>query len=83
MADVIRTAQYFKVNIADKSGTLGHMRAPLREAGVNLLSVHAFSPKSPDASRRRSGRSRRLQGHRKIAQVESGGAESLLLGGWR
>jgi hypothetical protein len=42
MADLIRTAQYFKVNIADKSGTLGHMLAPLREAGVNLLSVHAF-----------------------------------------
>ena len=42
MADVIRTAQYFKVNIADKSGTLGHMLVPLREAGVNLLSVHAF-----------------------------------------
>jgi hypothetical protein len=42
MADLIRTAQYFKVTIADTSGTLGHMLAPLHEAGVNLLAVHAF-----------------------------------------
>jgi hypothetical protein len=42
MADLIRTAQYFKVTIADKSGTLAHMLAPLDEAGVNLLAVHAF-----------------------------------------
>ena len=42
MADLIRAVQYFKVNIADKSGTLGHMLVPLRGAGVNLLSVHAF-----------------------------------------
>ena len=42
MADLIRAAQYFKVTIADKSGTLGHMLAPLHDAGVNLLAVHAF-----------------------------------------
>lgn len=42
MADLIRTAQYFKVQIADKPGTLGCMLAPLREEGVNLLAVHAF-----------------------------------------
>ena len=42
MADMIRTAQYFKVTIADKSGTLAHMLAPLHDAGVNLLAVHAF-----------------------------------------
>jgi hypothetical protein len=42
MADLIRTAQYFKVQIADKPGTLADMLAPLREAGVNLLAVHAF-----------------------------------------
>jgi len=42
MADVIRTAQYFKVQIADKPGTLAGMLAPLREAGLNLLTVHAF-----------------------------------------
>ncbi|HKE62385.1 MAG TPA: hypothetical protein VKB33_07940 [Nitrospira sp.] len=42
MADLIRTAQYFKVNIADKSGTLAHMLAPLQDAGANLLAVHAF-----------------------------------------
>jgi len=42
MADMIRTAQYFKVQIADKPGTLGGMLAPLREEGVNLLAVHAF-----------------------------------------
>ena len=42
MADVIRTAQYFKVEIGDKPGTLAGVLAPLREAGVNLLAVHAF-----------------------------------------
>ena len=42
MADVIRTAQYFKVQIADKPGTLAGMLAPLHEAGVNFLAVHAF-----------------------------------------
>ena len=42
MADVIRTAQYFKVQIADKPGTLAGALAPLREAGGNLLAVHAF-----------------------------------------
>ena len=42
MADLIRTAQYFKVQITDKPGTLAGMLAPLREAGVNLLAVHAF-----------------------------------------
>jgi hypothetical protein len=42
MADLIRTAQYFKVQIADKPGTLAGMLAPLREAGVNLMAVHAF-----------------------------------------
>jgi len=42
MADVIRTAQYFKVQIGDKPGTVAGILAPLREAGVNLLAVHAF-----------------------------------------
>lgn len=42
MADLIRTAQYFKVQIADKPGTLAGALAPLCEAGVNLLAVHAF-----------------------------------------
>ena len=42
MADLIRTVQYFKVQIADKSGELARMLAPLREAGMNLLAVHAF-----------------------------------------
>lgn len=42
MADLIRTVQYFKVQIADKPGTLAGALAPLREAGVNLLAVHAF-----------------------------------------
>jgi hypothetical protein len=42
MADLIRTAHYFKVTIADKSGTLGDMLAPLHDVGVNLLAVHAF-----------------------------------------
>ena len=42
MADLIRTAQYFKVQIADKPGTLAGALAPLCKAGVNLLAVHAF-----------------------------------------
>ena len=42
MADLIRTAQYFKVQIADKPGTLAGMLTPLREAGANLMAVHAF-----------------------------------------
>ena len=42
MADLIRTAQYFKLTIADKSGTLAHLLAPLQDVGVNLLAVHAF-----------------------------------------
>jgi len=42
MADLIRTAHYFKVTIVDKSGTLAHMLAPLHDAGVNLLALHAF-----------------------------------------
>jgi prephenate dehydratase len=42
MADLIRTAQYYKVQIGDKPGTLAGVLAPLDEAGVNLLAVHAF-----------------------------------------
>ena len=42
MADLIRTAPYFKVQIADKPGGLAGMLAPLQEAGVNLLALHAF-----------------------------------------
>jgi hypothetical protein len=42
MADLIRTVQYFKVQIGDKPGTLAGVLTPLREAGVNLLAVHAF-----------------------------------------
>jgi hypothetical protein len=45
MADQIRTAQYYKVQIADKPGTLADALAPLHEAGVNLLAVHAFPRK--------------------------------------
>ncbi len=42
MSDQIRTVDYFKITIADKSGTLGQLLAPLRDSGVNLLVVHAF-----------------------------------------
>lgn len=42
MADLVRTAQYFKLQIADKPGELAGMLAPLHEAGANLLAVHAF-----------------------------------------
>lgn len=42
MADQVRTAQYFKVQIADKPGELANVLAPLHESGLNLLAVHAF-----------------------------------------
>lgn len=42
MADLIRAVEYFKVHIPDKTGELARVLAPLREAGVNLLAVHAF-----------------------------------------
>ena len=42
MADLIRIVPYFNVQIADKPGTLAGVLAPLREAGGNLLAVHAF-----------------------------------------
>ena len=42
MADLIRTTQYFKMQIADKPGELAGILAPLRDAGVNLMAVHAF-----------------------------------------
>lgn len=42
MGDAIRTVQYFKVQIPDKPGTLTDLLVPMREAGVNLLAVHAF-----------------------------------------
>ena len=42
MADLFRTVQYYKVQIADKPGTLAGALAPFRDAGVNLLAVHAF-----------------------------------------
>ena len=45
MANMIQTAQYFKVRIADTPGTLAHLLAPLHEAGVNLLAAHAFPRK--------------------------------------
>jgi hypothetical protein len=42
MADLIRIVPYFKVQIADKPGTLAGALGLLREAGGNLLAVHAF-----------------------------------------
>lgn len=42
MAELIRTAQYFKIQIADKPGELAGVLTPLRDAGVNLMAVHAF-----------------------------------------
>lgn len=42
MADLIRTASYFKMQVADKPGEVAKMLGPLRDAGVNLLAVHAF-----------------------------------------
>lgn len=45
MADLIRTAQYFKVQVADKPGEVARMLGPLRDAEVNLLAVLAFPRK--------------------------------------
>jgi hypothetical protein len=42
ITDLIRTAQYFKVQVPDKPGELARVLAPLRHAGANLLAVHAF-----------------------------------------
>ncbi len=42
MADLIRTVQYFKVQVADKPGEVARMLGPLRDAGVNLVAVYAF-----------------------------------------
>lgn len=42
MADLIRTASYFKMQVADKPGEVATRLGPLRDAGVNLLAVHAF-----------------------------------------
>ena len=42
MAELVRTAQYFKMQIADRPGTLAGTLAPMRDAGINLIAVHAF-----------------------------------------
>lgn len=42
MAGLIRTVQYFKVQVADKPGEVARMLGPLRDAGVNLVAVYAF-----------------------------------------
>ena len=42
MADVIRTARWIGLQIGDKPGTLAGALAPIREAGVSVLAVHAF-----------------------------------------
>ncbi len=42
MADLITTAQYFKVQVPDKPGEVAKLLAPLREANVNLLALYAF-----------------------------------------
>ena len=36
MADLIRAAQYYKVQIADKPGTLAGALAPLSDAGAMI-----------------------------------------------
>ncbi|HXF92453.1 MAG TPA: hypothetical protein VNK46_06825 [Nitrospiraceae bacterium] len=42
MADTIRTAQYFKVQVPDKPGIGAGALTMLRDAGVNLLAFSAF-----------------------------------------
>ncbi|MGH7209573.1 MAG: hypothetical protein ACREIL_09345, partial [Nitrospiraceae bacterium] len=42
MAEMIRTAQYFKVQVPDKPGEGARRLAVLRDAGVNLLAYSGF-----------------------------------------
>ena len=42
MADTIRKVNYFYTNAPDKPGEGARLLQVLREAGVNLLAVHAF-----------------------------------------
>jgi hypothetical protein len=42
MADLIQTAQYFKVQVADKPGEVAGVLGHLRDANVNLLALYAF-----------------------------------------
>jgi hypothetical protein len=42
MPDLIRTAQYFKVQVADKPGEVARMLGTLHKANVNLLALYAF-----------------------------------------
>jgi hypothetical protein len=42
MADTIRKADYYYVTAADKPGEGARIFGALRDAGVNLLAVHAF-----------------------------------------
>ena len=42
MPDLIRTAQYFKVQIADQPGTLAGILSPLREAGQSHLLLQTY-----------------------------------------
>lgn len=42
MTDLIKTAEYFKTQVSDKPGEVAKLLAPLRDANVNLLALHAF-----------------------------------------
>ena len=42
MPDTIRTAEYYYVTVPDKAGEGERLFGALRDAGVNLLAVHAF-----------------------------------------
>ncbi len=42
MADTIRKLDYYYVTISDKPGEGARLFGALRDAGVNLLAVHAF-----------------------------------------
>jgi len=42
MPDAIRKAEYYYVTIPDKAGEGQRLFGALRDAGVNLLAVHAF-----------------------------------------
>ena len=42
MTDLIQTAQYFKMQVADKPGEVAGVLGRLRDANVNLLALYAF-----------------------------------------
>jgi hypothetical protein len=42
MADLMRTAQYFKVQVVDKPGEMARLLRVLQELNVSVRTVHGF-----------------------------------------